>query len=183
LRPAALALVHHPVCDRRGDVVTSAVTNLDIHDLARIACTYGVDRFYVVTPVAAQQVLVERILRHWREGFGAAYNPHRKRALDLVETAGTLEEALDRWEFAAGEAPMPILTGAGRKGLTFPECRRLREEHPLLLVFGTGSGLAPELFERGWRVLDAVQGGGDYNHLPVRAAAAVILDRLFGTVC
>ena len=44
-KPMAIALVHYPVLDRRGDVVTSAVTNLDVHDLARLSTTYVLCRY------------------------------------------------------------------------------------------------------------------------------------------
>ncbi len=158
-RPAvAVALVHHPVLDRRGDLVTTAVTNLDIHDIARTARTYGVTRFYVVTPVAEQVVLVERLLDHWQRGFGAAYNPDRREALGLVETAATVEESLARWEVAAGEPPVPVLTGAGRSdGISFARCRELSRTRPLLIVLGTGWGLAPCLYRAG---LDGTLSGG-----------------------
>lgn len=183
-QPLALALVHRPVLDRRGDRVTTAVTNLDLHDIARTARTYGVTRYYVVTPVEEQQVLVDRILGHWREGFGAGYNPDRSEALSLVASVATLEEALTDWRALTGAAALPVLTGASRSGgISFAACRALAKAQPLLLVFGTGWGLAPELFERGWPVLAPVRGAGDYNHLPVRAAAAIILDRLLGEQC
>jgi hypothetical protein len=179
--PVAVALVHDPVVDRRGERVTTAVTNLDIHDIARTARTFGISRFFVVTPVAEQQALVERLLEHWRQGFGASYNPDRSEALGLVEAASSIEEALARWETVAGEPILPILTGARRTdGISFDRCRALGRSHSLLIVFGTGWGLAPCLFERGWVVLTPVAGTAEYNHLPVRAAAAIILDRLFG---
>jgi hypothetical protein len=60
----AVALVHHPVLDRRGDLVTTAVTNLDIHDIARAAKTYGAGCYYLVTPLVEQQRLVDRLLEH-----------------------------------------------------------------------------------------------------------------------
>ncbi|HBQ11088.1 MAG TPA: hypothetical protein DEF51_07890, partial [Myxococcales bacterium] len=65
-----LALVHHPVVDRAGDVITTAVTNLDVHDIARSARTYDLAGYYVVTPIEAQHRLVDRILGHWRDGAG-----------------------------------------------------------------------------------------------------------------
>jgi hypothetical protein len=180
-QPLALALVHYPVLDRRGDLVTTAVTNLDLHDIARTARTYGIIRYYVVTPVEEQQLLVARILGHWQEGFGAVYNPDRREALSLVVTVATLDEALADWRALVGAAALPVLTGASRSdGISFADCRTLVQEHPLLLVFGTGWGLAPGLFKVGWPVLAPVRGTGDYNHLPVRAAAAIILDRLLG---
>ena len=45
-----LALIHYPVYDRDHKVVTTSITNMDIHDIARSARTYGVKRFFVVTP-------------------------------------------------------------------------------------------------------------------------------------
>lgn len=177
--PLAVALAHHPVLDKRGEQVVTAVTNLDLHDLARTAKTYGVGRFYVVTPAAEQLTLVDRILQHWRQGHGAGYNPHRGEALQLVETASSLEQAIEAWSRETGMTPLPVLTSAGRDdGISFDRCRRLLDTQPLLLVFGTGWGLAPQLFERGWPVLEPIRGHGHYNHLPVRAAAAIILDRL-----
>ncbi len=157
------------------------MTNLDLHDIARAARTYGVHRFYVVTPVAEQQALVERILGHWRDGHGANYNPHRGEALSLIRTVPSLEGALEDWSLELGQPALPVLTGANRNdGITSAECRKLNCSHPLMLTLGTGWGLAPELFANGWTVLDAIRGCGDYNHLSVRSAAAIILDRLLG---
>ena len=79
-----LALLHHPVLDKNGRIVTSAVTNIDIHDLARSARTYGVRRFFVVTPVEALRALARRIIEHWETGFGSTYNTTRKEALSIV---------------------------------------------------------------------------------------------------
>ena len=53
----SVALVHGPVMDRHGGVQTTALTNLDVHDLARSSRTYDCAAFYVVTPVEAQRAL------------------------------------------------------------------------------------------------------------------------------
>jgi len=181
LQPLAAALVHSPVIDRRGDQVTTAVTNLDLHDIARSARTYGLKRFYVITPVAEQQRLVDKLLAHWTEGFGAGYNPKRQQAIELIRVFPTIEEALVDWQTVTGGEPFPVLTGAARDdGGSFAGCREKLKEKPGLILFGTGWGLAPELFDRGWFVLEPVQGVDRYNHLSVRAAAAIILDRLAG---
>lgn len=175
----AVALVHHPVCDRRGDIITTAVTNLDLHDIARTCRTYNVRRFYVVTPVIEQQRLVQRLLDHWCRGHGATHNPDRRNALEVVEVVDGLDDARGAWERVCGRPVTPVLTGARTSGGTgYRQCREMADELPLLLVFGTGSGLAPSLFEQGWPVLDPIHGAGDYNHLSVRAAAAIIIDRL-----
>ncbi len=180
LQPMAIALVHHPVLDRRGDVIKSAVTNLDIHDLARLATSYGLSRYYLVTPAQEQQLLIERIAKHWREGFGAEYNQDRCRALGLLRTVGSLEAAVKDWRGLVGPAALPVLTGARHKqGRTFRAVRTLARHQPLLLVFGTGHGLAPDIYANGWPQLAPVR-NGCYNHLSVRTAAAIILDRLVG---
>lgn len=180
LRPMALALVHSPVLDRQGDVVTSAVTNLDIHDLARLATTYGLSRYYIVTPAAEQQTLVARIVEHWREGAGAAYNPDRRQALELLQVVDTLDDALQDWRLHAGADGRAVLTGAGhRTGLDFAQARHLARQLPMLLVFGTGHGLAPAVNAPDRPCLQAIR-AGHYNHLSVRTAAAIVLDRLVG---
>ena len=180
-KPLAVALVHHPVLDKRGDLVTTAVTNLDLHDIARSAATFGVERFYVVTPVAEQQRLTQRLVEHWTEGHGASYNPDRAKALSLLVVVDTLDDALQDWQEHIDNQSEVWLTGARRHdGLEVSEAREVLAQRPALLVLGTGWGLAPELFEKGWKVLKAICGAGEYNHLPVRAAAAIMLDRLNG---
>ncbi len=180
MQPMAIALVHYPVLDRQGNVVTSAVTNLDIHDLARLAATYGLSRYYIVTPAAEQQTLVARIAGHWREGAGAAYNPDRRLALKLLQVVDTLEDALIDWCRIAGPDGCALLTGAGyRDGLDIPEARKMADLRSLLLVFGTGHGLAPEIHAPDRPCLNAIR-GGHFNHLSVRTAAAIVLDRLVG---
>ena len=184
LQPLAVALVHAPVVDRRGDRVTTAVTNLDLHDIARSARTYGLARFYVITPVAEQQRLVDKLTGHWTKGYGAEYNPKRQQALDLVRVFATIEEALNDWREVSDGEPLPILTGASREdGVSFDTCRQQLQKRPGLLILGTGWGLAPEFFEKNWTVLEPLRGTGSYNHLSVRAAAAIILDRLAVRSC
>lgn len=176
----AIALVHHPVLDRRGDVVTSAVTNLDIHDLARLATTYNLSRYYLVTPAEEQQVLASRIIGHWQQGAGASYNPDRCLALDCLRVVNSFDEALDDWQSLVGPEGVAVLTGANHcNGLDYSQTQSLAAEKPMLLVFGTGHGLAPELYVAGRHRLQPVR-AGQYNHLSVRTAAAIMLDRLIG---
>ena len=84
LMGVSIALIHYPVLDKNGRLVATSVTNFDIHDLARTAKTFGVWRFYLVNPIAAQKWFARRIVYHWKEGFGAQYNPTRKEAVELV---------------------------------------------------------------------------------------------------
>jgi hypothetical protein len=180
----SIALLHHPVYDKNQQVVTTAVTNLDIHDIARAARTFGLFRYYLVTPVAEQQQLVTRITRHWQDGWGAAYNPKRKAALDLVRLAPSLQVATSELTEQFGMAPRVVVTGA-RGGDSPLTCRQLaaqleQQREPLLLVFGTGWGLTAEVFRQADATLEPISGPTTYNHLSVRSAVAIYLDRLFG---
>ncbi|MGE5183682.1 MAG: tRNA (guanosine(37)-N1)-methyltransferase TrmD, partial [Acidobacteriota bacterium] len=78
-----VALVHHPVRDRAGAIVTTALTNFDIHDLARSSLTYGLAGYHVVTPVTSQRDKAEHIARAWSQD---EKGEHRARALGLVRT-------------------------------------------------------------------------------------------------
>jgi hypothetical protein len=179
-----LALLHHPVYDKNGAVVTTAVTNMDVHDFGRLARTYGVRAFYVATPVPTLRRLVERIMRHWDTGPGAAYNHTRKEALALARLATDLDAVLADVEREAGVLPRLVATTAKAGGprLSFDALRRRLAEDPRpeLLVFGTGWGLTEEVLGRADDVLAPIRGAGTWNHLSVRSAAAAILDRLRG---
>jgi hypothetical protein len=179
-----LALVHYPVLDKHGAIVTSALTNMDIHDIARTATTYGVRRFFVLTPVRALRVLSEKILEHWESGYGSTYNLTRKQALALVAIEQDLDGALVAIERETGQQPVIVVTSArpAPQCVPFAELRARLEADPTpyLLVFGTGWGLAPAVMERAHLRLPPVLGPTAYNHLSVRSAAAIILDRLRG---
>ena len=180
MRRVALALIHHPVRDRSGGVVTTAVTNLDVHDIARSSHTFGIGDFYVVHPIAAQRELVSRIRTHWVEGSGARRIPDRKPAMECVRIVETLDAAIA----ALGEAELWTTSASGDGTLGFADARqRLRGDGPpVLLCFGTGWGLADEILGRASAALAPVLSprADGYNHLSVRAAAAIILDRLLG---
>ena len=64
--------------------------------------------------------------------------------------------------------------------MTCGAVRQALAERPVLLVFGTGHGLAFEALERCDGALRPIRYLEGYNHLPVRGAAAIVLDRLLG---
>jgi hypothetical protein len=178
-----VALLHYPVYNRQRQVIVSAVTNLDIHDIARAALTYGVRAFHVVTPLEDQRRLVKRLLTHWREGYGGHSHPERKMALELVTLAGSLAEVVASITRHSGQEPELLATGASLEGssLSYSEAReRIRKDKPLLILFGTGWGLSKELLDMADHRLAPIEGVSNYNHLSVRSAAAIILDRLLG---
>ena len=180
--PLYLTLLHHPVLDRHGEVVTTSITNMDVHDIARSARTFGVRRFYVAHPIPALRALAERIVGHWQSGYGSRYNPSRSAALSLVEVTHDLDQAIAAAEQDSGRMPHLVATSArGKAGAVSYEALALRlrtSEEPHMLVFGTGYGLTEEVLSRCDEQLEPIHGSGDYNHLSVRAAAAIILDRL-----
>ena len=181
----SIALVHYPVYDKNHEVVATAVTNLDIHDIARVSRTYGLARYYIVTPVEEQRKLVDKIRQHWLEGWGSTYNPKRKMALELLQVEVSIADAVADIEKRTGRKPKLVVTGAAGRpnSVSFPELKTLIDadpEHPFLLLLGTGWGLTEDVFKKSDYVLEPISGGGDYNHLSVRSAASIMLDRLFG---
>jgi hypothetical protein len=183
-RRVAIALVHHPVLDGKGVVVTTAITNLDVHDLARSARTYGVSDYFLVHPVAVQRELVARICEHWRDGSSGRRIPDRKLALELLRPVPSLDDAFSPF---GGRGEVEVWVTAARDlGVTLSmEGARARLEadgKPVLIVFGTGWGLAANVIASADALLEPVRPAAPsgYNHLSVRAACAIVLDRLLG---
>jgi hypothetical protein len=185
MRHVAAALVHYPVLDRQGEVVTSAITNIDLHDISRSALTYGLRDFFIVHPIAAQRELADRVKQHWVEGAGGRRIPDRKPAMGIVRVVSSIAEASE--QLSAQGGPIELWTTAARAVpgetlLSFAVGRQLLAElgPPVLICFGTGWGLAPELHAKASRRVEPIASGrtDGYNHLSVRAAAAIIFDRL-----
>ncbi|KMP11069.1 hypothetical protein UZ36_05755 [Candidatus Nitromaritima sp. SCGC AAA799-C22] len=176
-----LALIHYPVYNKVGEVVTSSVTTLDVHDISRAATTYALNSFYVVTPLKTQRQLVERLIEHWMTGYGAEYNPTRKEALLATRVTNNLKETVRDITERCGQTPVTVATGAKQfpQSVDFPRMRQeIERGGPILLMFGTGWGLEKSILKEADYVLNPIDGIGGYNHLPVRAAIAIILDRL-----
>lgn len=177
-----VALLHHPVLDKNGQVVTTALTNMDVHDIARTSRTFGVRRFFIVHPVRPLQLLAQKIMEHWETGYGSTYNLTRKDALRLVSLEAELDGAIIAIERDTGQRPVVVATSArpGEKRISFEALRARRgtDPAPYLLLLGTGWGLTPEILARADLFLEPILGPSDYNHLSVRSAAAIILDRL-----
>ncbi len=180
----SVALIHHPVLNKQGEIITSSITNLDLHDIARSARTYGLERFYAVHPTRTLRRLSEKILEHWEVGYGASYNPNRSEALRHIAVVPDLDDVIVDIEARTGKLPKIITTSARdeAKGITFEQMqgRIYASNEPHLILLGTGWGLVPEIIERADYHVAPVKGHTNYNHLSVRAAAAIIFDRLIG---
>lgn len=176
-----IALIHYPVVNKRGQTVGSAVTNMDIHDMARAAATFGVKGYYIVTPYEDQAELTGQIMAHWTSGAGGEVNPDRKKALEKVRIAESLEAACREIQ-GLGPAPLVTVATSARGCDGAVSCGTLREKlkgnASHLLIFGTAWGLTDDLIETCDMILEPIRGAGDYNHLSVRSAASIYLDRL-----
>jgi hypothetical protein len=178
-----LALVHYPVYNKSGEIITSAVCNLDLHDIARAAKTYGIGHYFVVTPLKDQRELAKRIVGHWTQGSGGPYNPDRKDALELIQVVSSLDQAMEILTEKSGCRPLTVVTDARPhpRNVTYSAVGEMvRAGRPLLLVFGTAWGLTKEFIDEADLVLAPIVGHGLYNHLSVRSASSIILDRLTG---
>lgn len=179
-----VALLHDKMVDKTGKTVTTSVTLIDVHDIARSCRTFGADALFVVHPAQTMRALVRTIKEHWDGDFGSAYNPNRQDALGRLGIVSDLDEALLQIERRTGTLPKLIATSArdGDDRVCYDEMREVmnREGGSYLLMFGTGWGMGDELMARANYVLKPINGPTDYNHLSVRGACAIILDRLMG---
>lgn len=176
-------MVHYPVYDKNGGIVATSITNLEIHDIARCCMTFGIDLCYIVTPLPKQRDIMEKLIHHWTEGYGARYNPARGEALQRVRIRNTVGEMIE--DASAKGKPFVVGTSSReRKGrsITYRELHEFvqKGKDPSLILFGTGWGLTGEVTDVCDTMLVPVQGSGDYNHLSLRVAMGIILDRIFG---
>lgn len=188
----ALGLVHYPIYDRHKKIVATNVTNLDVHDIARAARVFGISKYYIVHPMPDQRSFVARMLDHWRVGDGAQYNPKRKISLEMVETAESVEAAIEDWNRSEGRSDRPLIVSTHARAIEgvpmvgYAEMRAKIEagspEERLFLIFGTGSGLTEEFMRGCDLLLEPIRGAppDDFRHLSVRSAVSIILDRLRG---
>jgi hypothetical protein len=159
--------------------VTTALTNLDLHDIARSTATYGLGHYYVVTPVEAQRDKCRAIADAWRDE-GKDY---RLDALAAVRAVASVQDAISD----LGDPIVVATTASAERFAAVP--RRTPTElikeacadpRPMLILFGTGWGLVDTMIPEVSRVLAPIEGRPRWNHLSVRSAVAILLDRLFG---
>lgn len=179
-----IGLVHYPIMNKHGEIITTAITNYDIHDIARAAITYDVSNYFVIHTIPAQRDMVTSIMEHWKTGFGSAYNPDRKEAFSGVEVVNSIRMALERIKEKENEMPIVVTTDARtyENTITYASMRKKLETgtRPVLVLFGTGYGMTQDTMKKFDYILEPIYGHGAYNHLSVRSAVSIILDRLRG---
>lgn len=180
-----LGLVHYPMYNKNGEVIATAITNFDIHDISRTSRTYDIERYFVIHPHESQVVLAREMIEYWRDGYGGQYNPDRREAFSILELVPDIESAVNAIRKKEGVDPLIVTTDARQYSNTvsYGYIRSLIEtgDKPCLVLFGTGFGMEKQVMSQFDYILEPIYGRSDYNHLPVRAAVAIILDRLLGT--
>lgn len=182
--PLYVGLVHYPIYDKNFNVIATAITNYDLHDISRSAKTYGVKKYFIIYHIPGQLDMVHKIMDFWESPVGRNYNGYRTQAFDIVDIRPSIEAAVEAVTAAEGKRPYVVTTDARTYAntISYKELRQKREEDdtPILLLFGTGYGMTKETMEKFDFILEPIYGAGEYNHLSVRSAAAIILDRLAG---
>lgn len=179
-----VSVLHYPILGKDRRIVTTAVVNMDIHDIARSCRTYMIKKYYVVNNLPVQKQIVTRVLSFWGSDFGRDYNSSRFEALKLVKMVSYYEDLLEEIKEEEGMEPVKIFTSAKKRKdmISYDEMKEmaLKDERPLLFLFGTGQGMPSEILETCDISLEPIRGLSDYNHLSVRSAVAITLDRVIG---
>jgi len=184
LVPVYIALIHHPIYNKNRQVVRTCLTPMDLHDIARVGRTYGIRGFFCVNALASQMELAQTIVDHWTSGWGARYNPNRKEAITLTRIVPDLPSVRREIAREWGRPLRTVATSARvlNPDLDYPELRSRieRGDEAFLLMFGTGWGMVEETVKEADYRLQPIRGPGEYNHLSVRSAVSIILDRILG---
>ncbi|OQY41310.1 MAG: hypothetical protein B6227_05480 [Fusobacteriia bacterium 4572_74] len=179
-----LGLVHYPVYNRNQETVATSVTNFDIHDISRSCKTYDVKGYHIITPVDAQVELTSRVIGYWKDGFGRNFNKDREAAFSSTYVTESIEKTIEEIEKVEGKKPIIITTSARiyDNSISYENMSEkiYSDDNVYLLLFGTGHGLIDEIIESCTHILEPIRGKTKYNHLSVRSAVAIILDRLLG---
>ncbi len=178
----SVCLLHEEMVDKQGKIVTTSLTLIDLHDISRCAKTYGLAQAYIAHPSEALRNLAGKLTNHWQKGYGASYNPDRKAALDNLTVCKTLDDVIQNIKQLEGKQPKLVATSAkdGGERITFSDLKGMlatSEDHYLLML-GTGWGMSEELLKKADYFLEPIASPTEYNHLSVRTACAIMLDRL-----
>lgn len=179
-----LGLVHYPVYNKHHDTVCTSVTNFDIHDISRSCRTYDVKGYRIIVPSAAQKALTDRIVNYWQDGTGGNYNKDREDAFSITNVSNSVQDTIAEIEKIHGQKPVIITTSARifENSIGYKELSNkiFTDDKPYLLLFGTGWGLTDEIMDMSTYILEPIRANTKYNHLSVRSAVSIILDRLLG---
>lgn len=182
-----VALMHSDIILKGGRIGTTSVTSLDVHDIARSSMTYGLKKYFIVTPLVDQKKMIQTLLDFWQEEeVGGAYNKDRQQALSSVRLLSNLDEVIAAIEQKEGMRPIIVGTSAkfiknDSKIISYHDQEKVwGHKQPVLILLGTGHGMADSLIGRCDYLLQPLKGFSEFNHLSVRSAAAIIFDKWLG---
>ncbi|HJM68563.1 MAG TPA: tRNA (guanosine(37)-N1)-methyltransferase TrmD [Candidatus Babeliales bacterium] len=182
--PHYMVLMHDQMKLKDGRVGTTSVTTMDIHDIARSSRTYGIKNFFISTPLTDQRTIVQTLLDFWQSKEGIHYNSHRHQAISRVALTESFEDTIKRIEEKEGKRPIVIATSAQQHELpvlSYSDQQKVWEQsRPVLILLGTAYGMSDAILEQCDYMLAPIEGFTDFNHLAVRSAAGIILDRWLG---
>lgn len=177
-----IALIHYPVFDKNSKIITSSIVPYDVVDISRASKTFSVRNFYIVHPYKNQRDTIKRVIKFWTEEKGSFYNEDRKEALKLVKIKRNLNEVIEEIRNIENIEPKIVLTSAKKykENISFGFLKSIILKSPVLILLGTGWGIVKEKIKYDY-ILEPISGfpeGNEYNHLTVRSACSIILDRL-----
>ena len=179
-----LGLVHYPIENRHGDIIKTSLTNLDIQDIARSCKTYGIKKYFITHPVKEQRELAESVINYWENSKDNRTESTKHDAIKLIEVKKSISDTIKAIKLKHKKKPKIVATDARimHNMVNYPQLKEIIEldDSPFLLLFGTGWGLTKDVLESADYILKPVGSYHNYNHLSVRSAVAIILDRLFG---
>jgi tRNA (guanine37-N1)-methyltransferase len=180
------AILHNDVMMPDGKTGESSVTSIDIHDIARSSTTYGIEHYFLITRLQAQQKIIDKFLNFWHEN-GELINENRSHALKNVSWLPELDDVIEKIKNENdGIDPVCIATSSRREiphknMISFYDQGKIwRLNRPILFIFGTAHGISPKIMEKIEFRLCPIEGMKEFNFLSVRSAAAIIFDRWFG---
>jgi len=176
-----IGLVHHPVYNKNKEIVTTSLTNLDIHDIARTSKTFALKKYFIINPQPSQKEIFMRIKKFWQTDIAQEYNIARFNAFDIIEYVNSITEAKEIIKEKSTAEPKTFATSARN----FPNCtgydrtkKIIAASNSCLILFGTAHGLTEEVMKNCDYIIEKIKGRQDYNHLSVRSAIAITLDRI-----
>ena len=179
-----VALVHYPIENIKGEIIKTSLTNLDIQDIARTCQTYGIKKYFITHPVKEQRELAKNVLDYWEKGTNIRNHSTKHAALENIEIKNSIQTAIKSIKDIHGKKPKIVATDARimHNMVNYSDIKRKldTDDNPYLFLFGTGWGLTNEVLDNSDYILKPVGSYYEYNHLSVRSAVAIILDRIFG---
>lgn len=178
-------LMHDNVMLESGRQGTSSVTSIDIHDIARSSATFGIKKYFIVTPLVDQKKIVNKLLDFWTTDVGISYNQNRHEAIKNVILVDSLDAAINKINELENKKPILLATAARSKEHKnfinyFDQSKVWSHNKPVAIIFGTARGLAQEIVDSCDYLLEPIIGFSKFNHLSVRSAAAIVFDRWLG---